>query len=212
MADLLWMLERSPEGLAGKRVAVTWAYSPSYAKPLSVPQGLVTLLTRYGADVVLAHPRGYPLLEDRIVKARAFAQESGGSFHVTESMDEAFKGADFVYPKSWGPLAFMQERQAASKAGDKEHMKDIEHRALANNAVYRDWICDERRMALTKGGDALYMHCLPADIGDEVTPSVMRKARVDVARQANYKLYVIMALIAAAKIEDLPRRLEEMAS
>jgi len=212
MADLLWMLEKSPQGLAGKKVAMTWAYSPSYAKPLSVPQGIVTLLTRYGAHVSLAHPEGYPLLEEPMAQAHAFARASGGSFTVADSMDAAFKGADFVYPKSWGPLALMNERVAASRAGDKDAMKDIERRALARNAVHRDWICDERRMALTAGGAATYLHCLPADIGDEVTPGVMDKARTDVARQANYKLYVIMALIAAAKIKDLPRRLEEMGS
>ena len=212
MADLLWMLEKSPQGLAGKKVGVTWAYSPSYAKPLSVPQGLVTLLTRYGAHVTFAHPDGYPLVEERTDLARQYARESGGSFTITDSMDAAFTGADFVYPKSWGPLALMTERVAASRSGNKELMKDIERRALARNAHHRDWICDERRMALTANGAATYMHCLPADIGDEVTPGVMHKARTDVARQANYKLYVIMALIAAAKIEDLPRRLEEMAS
>ena len=212
MADLLWMLERRPEGLAGQRVAVTWAYSPSYAKPLSVPQGLVTLLTRYGADVVLAHPTGYPLLEDRIVAARAFAAESGGRFTVTDSMDEAFRGAHFVYPKSWGPLSLMQERVQANRAGDRDAMRDIERRALAQNALHRGWICDERRMALTSGGNATYMHCLPADIGDEVSQGVMQRARFDVARQANKKLYVIMALIAAARIDDLSSRLEGMAS
>jgi ornithine carbamoyltransferase len=44
------------ENLKGKKVAMTWAYSPSYGKPLSVPQGIVGLMTRLGMDVVLAHP------------------------------------------------------------------------------------------------------------------------------------------------------------
>ena len=48
MADLMWIRERFPEGLAGKKIAVSWAYSPSYAKPLSVPQGLITLMTITG--------------------------------------------------------------------------------------------------------------------------------------------------------------------
>ena len=212
MADLLWMLDKHPGGLAGRRVAVTWAYSPSYAKPLSVPQGLVTLLTRYGAHVVLAHPAGYPLLEERLDLARTYALESGGGFTITDSMDEAFRGADFVYPKSWGPLQPMRERVEASRAGDKEAMRDMERRALETNALHRDWICNERRMALTADGNGLYMHCLPADIGQEVSAGVMRRARIDVARQANKKLYVIMALLAAAKIADLASRLEEIGS
>jgi ornithine carbamoyltransferase len=80
-------------------------------------------------------------------------------------------------------------------------MRDIEQQALAANAAHRDWICDERRMSLTE--DALYLHCLPADIGAEVSPAVMDRFRVAVAKQANKKLYVIMALLAAAKVDDL---------
>ena len=120
-------------------------------------------------------------------------------------MDEAFAGADAVYPKSWGPWDLMQERVEANRAGDRARMADIEKRALERNARHRDWICDERRMGLTS--DALYLHCLPADIGAEVSAGVMDRFRPDVARQANKKLYVIMALLAAAKVEDLEARL-----
>jgi ornithine carbamoyltransferase len=80
-------------------------------------------------------------------------------------------------------------------------MHDIEQRALAHNAEHRSWICDERRMALT--AEALYLHCLPADIGAEVSPGVMEQFRVAVAREANKKVYVVMALLAAAKVSDL---------
>ncbi|TNF36874.1 MAG: knotted carbamoyltransferase YgeW [Deltaproteobacteria bacterium] len=206
-ADLLWLRERFPEGLAGKKIAMSWAYSPSYAKPLSVPQGIITLMTRFGADVTLAHPEGYQLIPDTVAHAAANAKASGGSFRVTDNMDDAFEGADVVYPKSWGPYDLMLERVAANKARDKAAMADIEHRALARNKQYTDWICDERRMAKTAGGDALYMHCLPADIGDEVTPGVMDLHKVNVAREAQKKVYVIMALLAGAKLPDLKERL-----
>jgi len=212
LADLMWLRESFPGGLRKKKIAMTWAYSPSYAKPLSVPQGVAMLMTREGADVVLAHPPGYTLMPDTLETAAKHARESGGTFTVTDSMDDAFAGADAVYPKSWGPYDLMLERVEANRARDRERMKDIERRALERNASHRDWICDERRMGLTKGGDALYLHCLPADIGDEVTPGVMAKHKVNVAREANKKLYVIMALLAVAKVPDLGRRLEEMAS
>ena len=84
-------------------------------------------------------------------------------------------------------------------------MADIEKRALAQNAATATG-------SATKGawgsppGAALYMHCLPADIGAEVSARVMKRFRW-VARQANKKVYVIMALLAAAKVEDLRRRL-----
>ncbi len=200
MADLMWLKEYFPEGLKGKKIAVSWAYSPSYAKPLSVPQGLIMLLPRYGAHVTLAHPEGYQLMDRCLDSASKAAAESGGSFKVTGNMDEAFDGAHVVYPKSWGPYDLMLERVAANKANDKAGLQAIERRALERNAQFKDWICDERRMAKTVNGDALYMHCLPADIGAEVSPGVMKKHVVNVAREANWKLYVQMALLATGKL------------
>ncbi|MFI5370638.1 MAG: knotted carbamoyltransferase YgeW [Candidatus Eisenbacteria bacterium] len=210
LADLQYLRDVFPGGLKGKRIAVSWAYSPSYAKPLSVAQGVCTLFTRFGADVVLAHPEPYRLMDASLEAARSHAQQSGGSFEVVHTMDEAFRGADVVYPKSWGPYDLMLERVEANKAKDNKRMADIEQRALAQNARYRDWICDERRMGLTRNGKALYMHPLPADIGDEVSTGVMERAKMDVARQANKKMYVIMAMLAVAKMPDLARRLEDL--
>jgi knotted carbamoyltransferase YgeW len=208
LADLLWLRENfGNDGLKGKKVAVSWAYSPSYAKPLSVPQGLIMLLTRYGADITLAHPEGYDLLPDTIAAAKKNAQESGGQFNVTHSMDQAFEGAIAVYPKSWGPQALMFERVAANKRRDTKAMGDIEQRALAMNATHKDWICDEHRMAKTAGGKALYLHCLPADIGAEVSPGIMDLHRVNVAKEAQWKVYVIMAMLAIGKVPDLANRL-----
>ncbi|HJS56459.1 MAG TPA: knotted carbamoyltransferase YgeW [Vicinamibacteria bacterium] len=207
LADMQWLREREGD-LAGKRIAVSWAYSPSYAKPLSVPQGLITLLTRFGAHVTLAHPEGYRLLDEPMEAARRNAEACSGSFRVVDSMDEAFVGADAVYPKSWGPYELMRERVEANRAAETARVREIERQALAHNALHRDWICDERRMALTS--DALYLHCLPADIGAEVSPGVMERFRVQVARQANKKLYVIMAALAAAKVADLAERLDAL--
>ncbi len=210
MADLQWIRERLGPDLRGKRIAISWAYSPSYAKPLSVPQGLIMLLTRFGADVTLAHPPGYELLDEAMKGARANTVRSEGRFAVTHEMDEAFIDADVVYPKSWGPMALMHAR--VEVAGQAQAMKVIEGQALAMNASHKDWICDERRMALTRNGKALYMHCLPADIGAEVSAGVMAKARMDVAHEAQKKLYVIMALLAVAKVEGLAGRLMGLAA
>lgn len=212
LADLGWLREIFSGKLAGKTIAVSWAYSPSYAKPLSVPQGLITLLTRFGMNVRLAHPEGYRLMSTCVEQAERFAGESGGSFKVTGSMDEAFQGADVVYPKSWGPYDLMLERVDANRRRDNAAMKEIETRALDRNRQFTDWICDERRMALTAGGNAMYMHCLPADIGAEVSPGVMDRHRVNVAREANKKVYVIMAALALAKEPKLTDRLSHFMS
>ena len=205
LADLAWLRERFPGGLAGKTIAVSWAYSPSYAKPLSVPQGLITLLTRFGMHVRLAHPVGYDLMKECTDAAAANAAASGGSFSIGHDMDAAFAGADIVYPKSWGPYDLMLERVLANKHKDKNEMARIEERALDRNHDHIAWICDDRRMKLTR--DALYMHCLPADIGAEVGRDVLERFRVDLAREANKKIYAIMALLAVAKQRDLKSHL-----
>jgi knotted carbamoyltransferase YgeW len=210
LADYCWLRERFPDGLKGKTVAVSWAYSPSYAKPLSVPQGLITLLTRFGMHVRLAHPKGYDLMPECVDAASKSASSSGGSLTASASMDEAFAEADIVYPKSWGPYDLMLERVEANREGDPDRLRKIEQQALERNKLHTDWICDERRIGLTKGDGALYMHCLPADIGAEVSPAVMERYRFDVARQANKKLYVVMALLAGAKEAKLRQRLNEV--
>jgi knotted carbamoyltransferase YgeW len=206
LADLLWLRERFGGSLEGRRIAVTWAFTSAYAKPLSVPQGLILLLTRFGAVVTLAHPEGYTLMPDVVESARRQAAAGGGSFRITHSMDEAFAGADAVYPKSWGAWDPMWERLEAHRRDDRALKADVEARALALNARHRDWICDQRRMALTR--DALYLHCLPASIGEEVAPAVMDRFSHSVARQAAKKLYVIMAVLAAALAPDLDSRME----
>ena len=209
MADLLW-LEDNFDDLVGRRIAISWAYSPSYAKPLSVPQGLISLLTRFGADVTLAHPPGFDLTHSTVEAATENATASGGSFRVVDDMDTAFTDAHVVYPKSWGAHDLMLERVDAHHAGDADEIAHVERQALERNAQHFDWICDERRMGLTAGGDALYLHCLPADIGAEVSPAVMEQHRLHVARQANWKLYVIMALLAGAKVPDLAAALSSL--
>ena len=138
---------------------MSWAYSPSYGKPLSVPQGVIGLFTRFGMDVVLAHPEGYNVMSE----VEQIATKNG-NFKRVDSMQEAFKDADIVYPKSWAPFAVMQERTQMVEEGRFDQLDDLEKRCLLNNAKYKEWECTEELMKLTKGGNALYMHCLPADI------------------------------------------------
>jgi len=174
-----------------------------------VPQGIISLLTRFGCHVTLAHPEGYQLLDEVVEQGRRNATASGGSLTVTDDMDAAFDGALAVYPKSWGAFDFLVQRMEANKAGDKAALVDIERRALERNQQHRDWICDEAKMARTPGGDALYLHCLPADIGWEVSPGVMTRHKFNVALQAQKKMYVIMALLASGGVKDLMEALEE---
>ncbi len=196
------------DNLKGKKLAMSWAYSPSYGKPLSVPQGVINLMTRFGMNVILAHPEGYNLLPETLKSAAFFAKESGGSFSQTHYMEEAFMDADVVYPKSWAPLAVMQERTKLLRAGDKKGLQELEQICLANNERFIDWECDEDMMKLTKNGEALYEHCLPADISDvscergEVSQSVFDRYRYHTYQEAGYKPFVIAAMILNSKVKD----------
>lgn len=218
MADLAWLREHfgSLENLKGKKIAMTWAYSPSYGKPLSVPQGIIGLMTRYGMDVTLAHPEGYDLIPDVIDVAKNNARQSGGSFKQVTSMEEAFKDADIVYPKSWAPYKVMETRTELLRANDHDGLKALEQRCLAQNANHKDWHCTEEMMKLTKGGEALYMHCLPADITGvsckegEVEEAVFEKYRIATYKEASWKPYIISAMILARKFPQPALVLEQL--
>jgi knotted carbamoyltransferase YgeW len=218
MADLAWLQEHfgSLENLKGKKIAMTWAYSPSYGKPLSVPQGIIGLMTRFGMDVTLAHPEGYNLIPEVIEVAKKNATESGGSFTQVGSMEEAFKDADIVYPKSWAPYTVMGQRTELLRAQDHQGLKDLEKACLAQNANFKNWECTEDMMKLTKNGEALYMHCLPADITDvsckagEVSASVFERYRIRTYKEAGWKPYIIAAMIFNRKFKDAGNKLLDL--
>ena len=210
MADMLHVIHEfgGVENLKGKKVAMTWAYSPSYGKPLSVPQGVIGLFTRFGMDVVLAHPEGYEVMPEVEEVAKANAAITGGSYRRTNSMADAFKDADIVYPKSWAPFAAMEKRTDLYGKGDFDGIKALEKELLAQNAEHKDWCCTEELMATTREGKALYLHCLPADINDvscedgEVAASVFDRYRTPLYKQASFKPYIIAAMIFLAKVKN----------
>lgn len=179
LADLMTMREKLGNDLRGRKIAVSWAYAPSYAKPMSVPQGLIWLMTRFGMHVTLAHPPEYTLMSRIVDDARRSAEASGGHFEIVNEMDVAFENADVVYPKSWGI----------------EELFSRPEEALAISARYQNWICDQRRMHLAKR-DAIYMHCLPADRGYEVTDEVIDGPQSVVYDEAENRLHTAKAIMA----------------
>ena len=209
MADLLHLktVFGSLENLKGKKMAMTWAYSPSYGKPLSVPQGIIGLMTRLGMHVDLAYPPGYELIPEVVELAGAQAEASGGKFRVIHSMDEAFAGADIVYAKSWAPFRVMQRRTELLQKNDHDGLKSLEKECLSGNARFKNWECNEGTMKLTKAGNALYMHCLPADISSvsckegEVAATVFERYRVPLYKQAGFKPYIIAAMMLVNRFE-----------
>ncbi len=179
LADLMTIQEEFGKDLKDLKIAVSWAYAPSYVKPMSVPQGLIMLMTRFGMNVTLAHPPEYTLMDEPMRLARENAERSGGTFEVVDNMEDAFADADIVYPKSWG---------VESLFGDPD-------RAMQVALQYRHWICDEAMMARAKDR-AIYMHCLPADRGCEVTDGVIDGPQSRVYPEAENRLHTAKALMA----------------
>lgn len=178
LADLLTIIEKKGDP-RGKTIAVSYAYASSYQKPLSVPQSLILLMSRYGMNVRLVHPPEFKLMPDIVQQAKDNARAAGGSFEIMDDMDAGFKDADVVYPKSWGCWVTTEDEAESVKIGRK----------------YTGWITDERRMALAKP-DAIYMHCLPADRNIEVTDGVIDGPQSVVFDEAENRLHVQKAVMA----------------
>ena len=186
LADLMTIREKLGQNLRGRKLAITWAYAPSYAKPLSVPQSLIMLMPRFGVDVVLAHPPEYALMPQTVAAAQENARRAGTKFEIADNMDDAFRDADIVIPKSWGCLDTMG-------TNPKESLRIAEG--------YRHWICNSARMKLA-AENALYMHPLPADRGNEVTDEVIDGPHSVVYQEAENRLHTAKAIMAMTMSEQ----------
>lgn len=178
LADLMTIIEKIGDP-RGKTVAVSYAYASSYQKPLSVPQSLILLLTRYGMNVRLVHPPEFELMPDIVQQAGDNAKKHNGTLTVMHEMDAGFYEADVVYPKSWGCWLTTTDPTTSATIGQK----------------YQGWITDERRMKLTNPG-SIYMHCLPADRNIEVTDGVIDGPQSVVYDEAENRLHVQKAVMA----------------
>jgi N-acetylornithine carbamoyltransferase len=183
-ADLMTMIEMLGD-LKGRKLAVSWAYSPSVKKPICTPQSLITAGTMYGMDVVLAHPKGFELDTRVIEKAKKLAEAHGGSLEITNDMKAGVENADVVYPKAWPSLANLPPITAKP-----EHEKT---KTLADE--YKTWICDANMMKLAKK-TAIYMHCLPADRGFEVTDEVADGPQSVIFKQAGNRMHAQKGIMA----------------
>ena len=179
LADLMTMMEKFGRDLKGRTINVSWAYASSYQKPMSVPQSLILLMSRYGMNVRLTHPPEYSLMPDIVQQARDNAKTSGGSFEMLDDFDAGFQDADVLYPKSWGCYHTTTDDNESAQIGQK----------------YQDWITDERRMAMAQD-HAVYMHCLPADREIEVTNGVLNGPQSIVYDEAENRLHVQKATMA----------------
>lgn len=202
------------DNLKGKKLVMSWAYSPSYGKPLSVAQGMIGLMTRFGMNVTLAHPKGYDLLPNVSNLAAKQAKESGGSFQISHNMKEAFQNADVVCPKSWASFGVMEKRRDLLHAGDQVGLDALEKECLLENKQHMNWEYTKEIAELTN--NAPYMHPLPADVTGlncdhgEVTREIFDANLFDTYTQASFKPVVITAMIFLAKMKNPVKKLEEL--
>jgi ornithine carbamoyltransferase len=182
LADLMTIIEKKGRDLRRKKMVVSWAYAASYLKPISVPQSLILQMPRFGMDVVLAYPPEFKLMPEIEDAAREQARKFKTGFEIIRDpngMDAAFKDADIIYAKSWGPLLTTSDKVEGKKIQDS----------------YKHWITDERKMALALP-DAIYMHPLPADRNIEVTDSVIDGPNSVVYDEAENRLHAQKAVMA----------------
>ncbi len=197
LADLITIKEKFGD-FKGLKLTMSWAYSGSIEKPRAVPQSVVLAACKMGMEVTLAHPEGFDLDPAVIETCKKFAQESGGSFRIIHDFDEGFRGADIVYPKSWGAVScfnYVDENGKIVKEANHEEAKKLFE---AN----KHWITTKKQMELTNKG-AIYMHCLPADRGMEVTDDVIDGPQSVVIDEAENRLHAhkaIMALIMGGRL------------
>lgn len=182
MADLFTLMELFGRDLRGRKFVISWTYAPKYVRPLSVPQSLVWLMPRFGMDVTLAYPPGFQLMPDIVGMAQEQARKYKTAFEIVEDpngMDIAFKDADVIYAKSWGPLLTTTDKVEGKKLQDS----------------FKNWITDEQKMALAQP-DAIYMHPLPADRNIEVTDAVIDGPNSVVYDEAENRLHAQKAVMA----------------
>ncbi len=129
-----------------------------------------------GMDVVVACPDGYMPNPEIVAQAQQYAAEYGGSVTVLHDPKEAVADADVVYTDTWASMG-------------QEAEKEIRKKAFAGYQV------DSALMALAKP-DAIFMHCLPAYRGWEVTEEVMESAQSVVFDEAENRLHAHKAILA----------------
>ncbi len=191
LADIMTVLEVMPN-LRGKKFVVSYAYSGGL-KPLAVPQSVAIIAAMMGAEVVIAHPPGFELMDQIINKVKELTDTYGGSVTITHNMKEAFEGAAVVYPKAWSPKGFFPPYNSTV---DKEGAKEYQNK-------FKDWIVTMD--LLEEAGRPYYMHCGPADRGMEVTDEVLDKYEKSLYfEEAENRLHVqkaVMSMVMGSKYD-----------
>ncbi|MEW5817312.1 MAG: ornithine carbamoyltransferase [Spirochaetota bacterium] len=179
LADLMTIKEKFNGELRGRKFVISWTYGPNYIRPLSMPHSLILLMSRFGMDVTLSHPKEFSLRPDILKQAEANAKEAGVKFVTVDRMEEAVEDAHIVYAKSWGPIMHTEDEKEGLSLIDK----------------YPRWVVDQGKMNLASP-DAIYMHCMPVDRDIEVTSEVLDGPQSAIYDEAENRLHINKALMA----------------
>jgi ornithine carbamoyltransferase len=170
LADLLTILEHKGT-LSGIKIAYLGDGN-------NVAVSLVQAAALAGASIAVGSPAGYGVPDEIVHAARAVADRHGGSVLVTADPEEAVRDADVVYTDVWLSM------------GHSENERAERHRALLPYQV------DEAAMRKAKK-DAIFLHCLPAHRGEEVTAEVADGPQSLIFDQAENRLWTSMAILYA---------------
>jgi N-acetylornithine carbamoyltransferase len=162
MADIMTLREMYGRDLRGRKLAVSWTYSPSTKKPIAPHHDFMYAASFYGADIVFAHPKEMRIDPDVEAAIKANVELNGGSYNVVDNMEDAVENADVVYAKNYVALDLLPPNQPEAKTAEMEKLF----------GQYKGWIADEKRMKMAKK-DSHYMHCLPCERGFEVSDAVL---------------------------------------
>jgi ornithine carbamoyltransferase len=129
-----------------------------------------------GMDVAIATPSGYSPKQAIVEQARAIAETTGARITVTHDASEAVRDADVVATDTW-----------ASMGQEDEHAE--------RTAAFESFRVDQALMA-GAAQDAVFMHCLPAHRGEEVTDDIMDHSCSIVFDEAENRLHAQKALLS----------------
>ncbi|MBI3099636.1 MAG: N-acetylornithine carbamoyltransferase [Planctomycetes bacterium] len=160
-----------------KKFLLTWTWHPKGLNT-AVANSAALISTKFGMDVTILRPEGYDLDPRYVEAARENAKAQGGSLTVTSDIEAAYRGADFVYAKSWGAIPYF---------GRWEEEKQV-------RAGLKHFIVDAAKMKLTN--NARFSHCLPMRRNVKVTDEVADSPAAMFIDEAENRLHVQKALLA----------------
>jgi ornithine carbamoyltransferase len=169
LADMLTILEHKGK-LQGEKLAYVGDGN-------NVANSLVLAACLLGMEVRVATPPGYELEAKIVQTAASYANKSGGQLVVTHDPEMAVQGADVIYTDVWTSMGF--------EAENEQRLKDF--------AAYQV----NEQLARLASPSYLFMHCLPAHRGEEVSADVIDGPNSVVFDQAENRLHAQKAVLAA---------------